>query len=217
MGSAVVWLCLLFLPQLWISYSEKDGTVALLGIPFHTSARAGEFGHFVDSLYFGVRHAQDLIYIAFAVVCYGPKRLWQSSTAIHPLRLANYVLGGFGAVYLIGFLFYVCYIYPGDVYREGHQTVWQIVHATVITCILEEILFRLTLFQVIRARLGFFEAALISSVVFGLLHISHNDPMKALPGCAVGMILAWSYEKTGSILAPLGIHVLNNAWVQFVG
>jgi membrane protease YdiL (CAAX protease family) len=84
----------------------------------------------------------------------------------------------------------------------------------VVGPIEEELFARFTLYQMIRARSHFLVAAILSSLVFGLLHFGYPQPIKMLMAGILGVVLCWAYEKTGSILAPIGIHVLSNLWMQ---
>ena len=71
----------------------------------------------------------------------------------------------------------------------------------------EELFFRGFFFAGLRRRLGFILAAMFSGFVFSL---AHADLGLILPFTGVGMVLAYSYERTGSLYAPIGIHVLFN-------
>jgi membrane protease YdiL (CAAX protease family) len=72
----------------------------------------------------------------------------------------------------------------------------------------EEVVFRLGVFGALRVRAGFLPAALLSAAAFGLLHWPQPDMIAA--GTLAGLVLAWSYERTGTLVAPLGVHVLGN-------
>jgi membrane protease YdiL (CAAX protease family) len=77
----------------------------------------------------------------------------------------------------------------------------------VVAPIAEELLFRGFLFRVLRMRMGFWLAALIDGVLFGLVHGS----LVIVPVLAfLGVALCWVYERTGSLFPCIAIHVLNN-------
>lgn len=76
----------------------------------------------------------------------------------------------------------------------------------VITPLTEEIVFRGILFAGWR-RHGFVVAAVVSSLLFGL---AHWQPNVVLATFVLGWLLAWLYEKTGSLWAPIGLHALKN-------
>ena len=74
--------------------------------------------------------------------------------------------------------------------------------------ILEEISFRTFFYGSLRRRVGIPAAALVSGLVFALLHMSPDQ----LPALAVlGVVLALVYEKTQTIVAPIFLHMLVNA------
>jgi CAAX protease family protein len=74
----------------------------------------------------------------------------------------------------------------------------------------EELCFRGLLFGGLRERLPRFVAALIAGGIFGLLHASTG--ISAVPPLiAFGFILCLLYEKTGSIVPGILLHMLNNS------
>lgn len=74
----------------------------------------------------------------------------------------------------------------------------------------EEICFRGMLFGGLRQRLPRLAAALISALIFGGLHALTG--ISAVPPLiAFGFILALLYEKTGSIVPGILLHMLNNS------
>jgi membrane protease YdiL (CAAX protease family) len=82
-----------------------------------------------------------------------------------------------------------------------------IVFAASIT---EEICFRGMLFGGLRERLPAWPAALISAGIFGALHVFTG--IEVVPPLIVfGVILALLYEKTGSIVPGIILHMLNNS------
>lgn len=89
------------------------------------------------------------------------------------------------------------------------------------TCIfsplVEELVFRAGVFSFLRGKRGFIISALVSSILFGSIHIVDSlfagnllDVSYLFVYSAVGMVLAYGYEKTDSVLVPIGIHVINN-------
>ncbi len=74
----------------------------------------------------------------------------------------------------------------------------------------EELSFRGFLFGGLRRRLPALAAALISGALFGALHAPGG--IGVVPQLiAFGAILALLYEKTGSIIPGMLLHVLNNS------
>ena len=52
------------------------------------------------------------------------------------------------------------------------------------------------------------KAILISALLFGVFHI---NPAQILPAFLIGILLAWTYYKTGSLIPCILMHVLNNS------
>jgi uncharacterized protein len=76
----------------------------------------------------------------------------------------------------------------------------------------EEIFFRGFMYGGLRRRLPVWAAAAISGVVFGLVHYTGADSIGVVPQLAVlGILLAWLYERTGSLWPPILLHLLNNS------
>jgi membrane protease YdiL (CAAX protease family) len=89
--------------------------------------------------------------------------------------------------------------------------------ATVVMApIAEEIFFRGFIFGGLVRPLGLFGAMLVSGFIFGAFHIQGASSVGLLlPFGLVGMLFAWLYYRTGSILPSMGAHFLFNL-VSFV-
>ncbi len=74
----------------------------------------------------------------------------------------------------------------------------------------EELFFRGMFFGGLRARLSFVPAALISAAVFGSLHLTTGVSTVA-PLVLFGFLLAWVYERSGSIWPAVILHAINNS------
>ena len=86
----------------------------------------------------------------------------------------------------------------------------QILLIVVAAPISEEVCFRGMLFGGLRERLPRLAAALLSAVIFGGLHALTG--ISAVPPLiAFGFVLALLYEKTGSIVPGIILHMLNNS------
>lgn len=75
----------------------------------------------------------------------------------------------------------------------------------------EELFFRGLLFGGLRQMLPLWPAALISGAVFGLPHLPQGDLAVVLQLSLFGAILAWAYERSGSLWVPIAMHALNNS------
>jgi membrane protease YdiL (CAAX protease family) len=86
----------------------------------------------------------------------------------------------------------------------------QVLLIVVAAPISEEVCFRGMLFGGLRERLPRLVAALVSALVFGGLHATTG--VSAVPPLiGFGFILALLYEKTGSIVPGILLHMLNNS------
>lgn len=71
----------------------------------------------------------------------------------------------------------------------------------------EEILFRGCLYRFLKARMPLIVAMLLSGLLFALLH---PNLMSFAPLFLLGIVLAYAYERTGSIKVPILIHGIFN-------
>ncbi len=86
----------------------------------------------------------------------------------------------------------------------------QVLLIVIAAPISEEVCFRGMLFGGLRERMPRLAAALISGLIFGGLHALTG--ISAVPPLiAFGFILALLYEKTGSIVPGIILHMLNNS------
>jgi len=73
--------------------------------------------------------------------------------------------------------------------------------------IIEEVFFRGFLYTALRKRAGVLFSILISASLFSLLH---TNLLGFVPILALGMLLAYVREKTGSLIPSITIHVIHN-------
>jgi membrane protease YdiL (CAAX protease family) len=78
----------------------------------------------------------------------------------------------------------------------------------VLAPVLEEVAFRGVLFGSLRLRLGLVPSALASAAVFALAHGYGVGGFLAVLWS--GLLWAWAYERTGSLLPGMAAHALNN-------
>ncbi len=97
------------------------------------------------------------------------------------------------------------------IWGEPAQLASTLVETIVFAPVFEEIVFRGLFFATLRRRFGFVVSALISAIVFAVAH------GYGLMGFASvlwsGMLWAWVYERSGSVLPGILAHMLNNAVV----
>ncbi|MEJ2600399.1 MAG: type II CAAX endopeptidase family protein [Anaerolineales bacterium] len=77
----------------------------------------------------------------------------------------------------------------------------------IIAPFAEELVFRGVLYQWLRDRYGLWPGILISSLIFGL---AHGDIAIGGAAAVLGIVLAWTFEKSQSLWPSVLIHVINN-------
>ncbi|WP_373895198.1 lysostaphin resistance A-like protein [Virgibacillus natechei] len=83
----------------------------------------------------------------------------------------------------------------------------------IIAPVLEEIIFRKIIFGQFYAKTNFFIAALLSALIFGIIHL---DPTHLLVYASMGFVFAFLYVKTKRILVPIIVHAAMNTIVVIV-
>ena len=79
--------------------------------------------------------------------------------------------------------------------------------ASMLVPITEELIFRGLIFKFIRQHKGFIFSAIMSSLIFSVLHFN----LEMLPFTLIlGFITAFAFEKTNSLFYPILIHMLVN-------
>ncbi|WP_294480444.1 CPBP family intramembrane glutamic endopeptidase [uncultured Bacteroides sp.] len=83
----------------------------------------------------------------------------------------------------------------------------------IIGPVFEELLFRGAITKALLQQYTPTKAILISALLFGVFHI---NPAQILPAFLVGILLAWTYYKTASLIPCILMHVLNNSLSVFL-
>lgn len=78
----------------------------------------------------------------------------------------------------------------------------------IVGPVLEEVLFRGAITKSLLEKYSPATAIFISSLIFGVFHI---NPIQILPAFLTGLLLAWTYYKTGSLIPCILMHILNNS------
>jgi len=82
------------------------------------------------------------------------------------------------------------------------------ISVSVLPAIFEEALMRGIILDGLLKRYKPWKAIIISSLLFGLMHL---NPLQFVAGLMAGLFLGWVYWKTKSLLACMIIHATNNA------
>ena len=195
------------------------GLVApLLVLPFDPQLDSGE----------ALLGAQALFGFALTIVAVGTASRWSLAAigdGLIALGLRRAPLKGFGIALLALFLYYLAAGLFSVLVFEPEQddiagelgvddpnlliAIAAVFLIAVVAPISEELFFRGMVFSGLRLRFTLWPAAVISGVIFGLPHVL-TGPLAVVPLSALGVMLAWLYERTGSLWPCVFVHVINN-------
>lgn len=85
---------------------------------------------------------------------------------------------------------------------------WGIIAISIIGPIEEEIIFRLIILGVLLKKYTPWKAILISALIFGVIHF---NPVQVVGAFLLGLLFGWVYYRTGNILVPTLLHIINNS------
>lgn len=136
------------------------------------------------------------------------------------ISMLMYLVVGYGVYFLLSIVFLLIAqsVIPGfsvdqeqnvgfDQLGSRFEYVMAFIALVVLAPIVEEVIFRGFLFTQVRKNLHFWWTALIVSIVFGLIHLQWNVGVDVF---ALSLVLCYIREKTGTIWAGIGIHMLKN-------
>jgi membrane protease YdiL (CAAX protease family) len=195
------------------------GTAIVLSVPIAIVDNPGQGNDLSSTALALAQLAQEasFLLVPFAIaaskgasVVEGVRRLGlRRFRALTGLKWAAAAVG----LYLVFVIAYVALIgepEQEDIAKELGGVPVQILLIAIAAPICEEICFRGMLFAGLRERLPFWAAALISGAIFGALHVTTGVSVVP-PLMAFGFLLAFVYERTGSIVPCIMLHMLNNS------
>jgi membrane protease YdiL (CAAX protease family) len=144
----------------------------------------------------GWANAGRLAAAVFAVVAAGLWGGWVMDRLSEPFNLTSHWTEWFDA---------------DLVWASPSLTAVSLVEYVVFAPLFEELAFRGLLFAILRRKFKFLPAALISAGIFGIAH--GYGLVGLLSVCWSGVLWAWIYEKTGSLLPGILAHAINNLLV----
>lgn len=216
--------------QYWfviITYVIMQASSAL-GVPLLLKLGVGEDAETYEKTV-GIASAYWVIFsfiIAFLIVLYllrneisERNRAVQSSRSVAVFwAIIGVFMAMFAQSIAANIELYVFGIKPGS---ENTEEIIELVKLTplliivtsIIGPILEEIIFRKIIFGTLYKKYNFWIAAIISSVIFALVHM---EPIHILLYSAVGLTFAYLYIKTNRILVPIIAHVSMNTFVVLI-
>jgi membrane protease YdiL (CAAX protease family) len=128
------------------------------------------------------------------------------------LSAAKWMAAAVGAYLLFAYLYSTLVVVPHqkDIAEGFGPVPIQVLLIVLAAPISEEVCFRGMLFGGLRTRLPRIAAALLCGLIFGGLH-ALTGVTAVPPLIAFGFILALLYEKTGSVVPGILLHMLNNS------
>lgn len=121
------------------------------------------------------------------------------------------LIATFSSIFLLDLLMSYLTFLPNlmeQTFNTIFENIWGIIAVTLVGPLLEELVFRGAVTRFLLERYTPRAAILISALIFGLIHM---NPTQVIGGFIIGLLLAWIYFKTKSILPVLIIHVINNS------
>lgn len=85
--------------------------------------------------------------------------------------------------------------------------VYTILFAAIIGPIIEELFFRGFMYNALKKHVGIFWSAVVTASVFASLHA---HAVGFVPIMVLGLLLVYLYEKTGTLVASMTVHVMHN-------
>lgn len=132
------------------------------------------------------------------------------------------VLGFFLAIFVQGIAGAIeTYVFKVEIGSENTQQLVEIAKSfplffvvfTIIGPILEEIVFRKVIFGALYTRFNFWTAVIVSSLIFGIVHLEIEH---LLIYTAMGATFAFLYVKTKRLIVPIITHMLVNTFASIM-
>ena len=98
--------------------------------------------------------------------------------------------------------------------RRTVTVVLTVILACVVGPVAEEVFFRGVLFAALRRHTSRLIAMLASGALFAAVH---TNPIGFVPILVLGCLLADLYERSGSLLSPIAVHMVHNTFLVGVG
>lgn len=129
---------------------------------------------------------------------------------VSPTYLALTLVATLSGIWVLDTL--MSYMHLPDLMKASFdilQSGWVgILAIAVVGPVLEELLFRGAVTKVLLQKYSPTKAILFSALIFGIFHI---NPVQVVGASIIGLLLAWIYYKTASLIPCILIHILNNS------
>lgn len=135
------------------------------------------------------------------------KRFWNPTSL--PFLLTTFV-AGISAIIVCDAISALADFLPNlleDTFSSIESSWWGIFAIVVIGPVLEEMLFRGAITSELLKHYSPKPAIILSALMFGVFHI---NPAQILTATLMGLLLAWLFYRTRSLIPGILIHILNN-------
>lgn len=170
-----------------------------------------------------------ILFVIFAFISFGKARIGYffgidlaGPGTVLKISL-GYLLAGLPAILVISSLWNLMLTYLLELQVQAQEVVDMFVNAdsvldrvlltllaSVIAPVTEELIFRGYLYQVAKRYIGFLGSMILISILFALIHVSLAA---FVPLFLLAILLTLSYERTGSIMAPIVMHAIFNTFM----
>ncbi|KAA6345306.1 hypothetical protein EZS27_007119 [termite gut metagenome] len=145
------------------------------------------------------------------------KREKQTWSPISTKFIVFSVLITFPVIFLSDYLLSLLTWLPNIMEQEFDRLLsnwFGIVLIALLGPVFEEILFRGAITKALLKQYSPLKAIIISALIFGIIHW---NPVQIVGGGFFGLLLAWIYYRTGSLLPGIFVHIINNSLSVFFG
>lgn len=136
-------------------------------------------------------------------------------TKVPPIVLLLSLVLGFSTFYAIDILS-LPFNLPDlmkDMFKAMTKSVWGFLGICIIGPVMEEIIMRrIILTEISEATGKKWIGIIVSAAIFAVIH---GNPIQIFFAMPAGILLGWLYCKTGSLLVPICVHIMNNT-VSFI-
>ncbi|HXS32399.1 MAG TPA: CPBP family intramembrane glutamic endopeptidase [Solirubrobacterales bacterium] len=194
------------------------GTGIVLSVPILIAAKppSGDDLGDVPSALIQLATALGFLLVPFAIAAGRGATVREAAAQLGLRRFrpsaVKWMFAAVGAYLLFSIIYIAIFGAPHqkDIAEDFGTVPMQVLLIVVAAPISEEVCFRGMLFGGLRERWPRIAAALISALIFGGLHATTG--ISAVPPLIIfGFVLALLYEKTGSIIPGILLHMLNNS------
>jgi hypothetical protein len=149
--------------------------------------------------------------LLMVVYLYANGVLGIGSSRVKPLVMLSSVGAWLGAYWLVSLLMAYSKWIP-DIMEQTFDNILStplgIFSIAVVGPVVEELLFRRAVTDALLKQYSEQRAIVVSALIFGLFHI---NPAQIVPAFLMGILFAWIYCRTRSLIPTIVVHILSNS------